>query len=202
MTDAVPPADVPAPPVPVRPIVYLSYPYQTYDHCPDYMTGLRRACAAQLAFFDPGDRSDPNLWAQLLLYLRQASVPAAALPDALFRALDLPLALLAPPGQEQLTWDTQPNHRGQLLRSLYILLRAKAVLADGMLLGRAENCIELLVAKACDLPVLVVSDLPGLTPALGYLANAVAAPTEKLLPDLLNFYVGYGLSAATAPPAT
>jgi hypothetical protein len=197
MRSALPP-ETPTPPPELarRPIVYCSYPYLTYDHCPDYMASLRRTCGT-LAFFDPGDRSDPNLWPQLLLYFRQHSLTPALLPDALFRSLDLPLALLAPPGQEQLAWGTQLNHRGQLLRTLYVLLRSQAVLADGMLPSRAENCVELVLAKACDLPILVVSDLPGLTPALGYLANAVAAPTEKLLPDLLSFYVGY----TTPPPA-
>lgn len=187
-----PPAPAPVVVAPLRPLVYLSYPYLTYDHRPDYMSSLQRACGERLYFFDPGERGDA--WARLLVYIKQYNLQPAAVPDALFHGLDLPLSLLAPPTPEHLAWDTQLTHRSQVLRALYALLRAKLVLTDAMLLGRAENCVELLLAKLCDLPIVAVSDLPNLTPMLGYLTNAVVAPTEKLLPDLLNFYVGYTLA--------
>ena len=190
------PLSDPAPPLiqHLRPLVYLSYPYLTYDRCPDYMLSLQRAVGERLQFFDPGDRSDPQAWTNLLLYVQQHNLSPAALPESLLRSLDLPLALLTLPGTEQVNWGVQLTHRAQLLRTLYALLRSKAVLADAMLPSRSENCVELLVARASDLPILVVSDLPSITPALGYLASAMVAPTNKLLPDLLNFYIGYSIS--------
>jgi hypothetical protein len=98
---------------------------------------------------------------------------------------------MGPPGQEQLAWGLQPSYRAHVLRSLYVLLRCKTVLVDAVLPGRGEQMLDLVLARACDIPILAVCDQPSLAPQLGFLANATVTPTDKLLPDLLNFYTGY-----------
>lgn len=185
-------APVAAPAPAAVPVVYLSYPHLSYTECPDYMGALQRACASRLHFFDPGvDCSSPQRWATILQRIQAASPAIAVLPDGVFKGLNLPLTLFAPPGQEQIAWGLQLTYRAHVLRSLYVLLRSKAVLADAMLPGRGEQMIDLLLARLCDIPILAVSEQPSLSPQLGYLASAVVTPTDKLLPDLLNFYVGY-----------
>jgi len=189
------PASVAAPPVAPVPVVYLSYPHLSYTECPDYMGALQRACTPRLHFFDPGaDCSTPQRWATTLQRIQMASPTIAVVPDGVFKGLNLPLTLFAPPGQEQVAWGLQLTYRAHVLRSLYVLLRSKAVLADAMLPGRGEQMIDLLLARLCDIPILAVSEQPSLSPQLGYLASAVVTPTDKLLPDLLNFYVGYSLT--------
>lgn len=169
--------------------LYLSHPWAAYGARPAWMDVL--VADLGIEFFDPG----VPLATQVP---RISGLGSVNISEPIRAAFGLPQEVLLEPGPDILAWERPLAQISTAVwRDLYFLVRAGGVVADANNPHLGDTAVELPLAHALGIPIILISERVNVPAQLRYLADAVLQPNHPRISQVVR-----GLLSDTFPSLT